>query len=126
MSKFKRSVLIMTISYGHVIKYGVKFETKKEAIERVYKALLDKTDPLNFIVLEYGYIGGCCGGYGECYYNLHVVDGKLYYTQGDRNRAFAEAFTGDRWEAEDVLEAVEARIVKELADYHARKEAAAR
>lgn len=112
----------MTILYGNTIKYGVRFETKEEAIERVYKGLRHPTESLNFSVRDYGYLGG----YGEHYYNLHVVDGKLYYTKGSRKYAFAEAFTGDRWEAEDVLNVVEARVVKELTEYHAREEATAR
>ena len=100
----------MTIKYN-TIKYGTHFETKEEAIKRVYKSLIYSSEPLQFRVLDH---------YRDSH-RLQVVDGKLYYC--DKNRHFKEAFADDKWEADDVLNAVEARIVKELEEYRIAEEA---
>ena len=101
----------------NTIKYGTKFETKEEAIERVYKSLAGSCFNPEYPSFSVPYNNAL--GFGER--NLEVVDDKLYYK--DKKRAFKEAFTGEDWEADEILVAVEARIVKILNEYNAREEA---
>ena len=97
----------MTNKYT-IIKYGTHFESKDEAVERVYKSL-HRGHSTPCVRVNY---------YNDC--PLFVVDGKLYYNS---DTAFKNAFTGDNWEAPEVLDIVEARIVKELEEYRIAEEA---
>ena len=96
----------MTNKYT-TIKYGTHFESKDEAVERVYQSLHRRHST------------PCVrANYDD--HPLFVVDGKLYY---GRDTAFKYAVTGDDWEAPEVLDIVEARIVKELEEYRIAEEA---
>ena len=91
------------------IKYGTHFETKEEALERVYKSLIYSSEPLEFRVRN---------SYSDRYeLELDVVNGKLCAKKNGSKYEFKDCFTGDNWEADEVLVAVEARVVKELNEY---------
>lgn len=96
----------MTNKYT-TIKYGTHFESKDEAVERVYESL-HRRHSMPCVRVNYDDR------------RLFVVDGKLYYNS---DTAFKNAFTGDNWEAPEVLDIVEARIVKELEEYRIAEEA---
>lgn len=97
----------------NIIKYGTHFETKEEAISRVCNKLRYTSEPLKFRV----------------YYNhkpedLQIIDGKLCFRgHGHEYIGFKIAFTGDNWEADDVIDVVETRIIKDLEDYRIAEEA---
>lgn len=99
----------MTNKYT-IIKYGTHFESKDEAVERVYKSCVCSSSPLRFQVRD---------NYRGSSYDLHVENGKLF----SGSYTFKECFTDKNWEAPEVLDIVEARIVKELEEYRIAEEA---
>lgn len=100
------------------IKYGTHFETKEEAVERVFKDLArpsyNPEHPAFWLPHR------CTRDFSMCARtDLHVVDNKLYCEETH----FKAFFKGEAWEDDDVLNIVEARIVKILNEYNAREEA---
>lgn len=103
----------MTNKYT-IIKYGTHFESKDEAVARVYKSCVCSSSPLRFQVRD---------NYRGSSYDLYVENGKLFSKRHGDGYTFKECFTGDNWEAPEVLDIVEARIVKELEEYRIAEEA---
>lgn len=97
-----------------IIKYGTHFESKDEAVERVYQSCVCSSSPLRFRVRDNR------KNFSD---DLYVENGKLFGKMYGNRYTFKEFFTGDDWEAPEVLDIVEARIVKELEEYRIAEEA---